>query len=549
MKFFSRNPNRSISQNVITITCSLLIVVFLNNSFFTDLMKAYPLNENLKYLVSLAVGLVLLNIVLIRIFCILPGPKIGIGLILLISTLSAYFMDSYNIIIDQVMLTNIVMTDPGEIYDLLSWRLLVYILIFTAIPCIFLFKIKIKKQLKFTALKNDVLVILACLVSIFLLVFMSSKFYASFFREHKEIRYKVNPAHGIYSAVKLISSKFKSQDHRYEQIGLDAKIPDSDKARDLVILVLGETARSDRFSLNGYGKKTNPLLEKENTVSFTNMFSCGTSTAHSVPCMFGVGGSDKFEHERIESMDNVLDVLSHTHDINILWRDNNSDSKGVALRVKYEDYKSSRTNSVCDDECRDEGMLVGLQSHIDSVKEKDILIVLHQMGSHGPSYYKRYPKQFEKFIPTCKTNELGQCSLEEINNTYDNTILYTDYFLHKVIDLLKVNSDKYETAMFYISDHGESLGENGVYLHSLPNLLAPKEQKHVPAIMWFGGEMKDEINMESLIKSKDKVYTHDYFFNTLLGLFEVETKVYRSEIDILSPYYLRNHEKHKESNL
>ncbi len=546
MIFLSKNIKRSITQNLVIIMSSLLIVAFLNNAFFVDLMNVYPLSENLKYIASIVTGLILLNIIIIRIFCMLVGLKIGVGIILLMSTTSAYFMDSYNIIVDQVMLTNIAMTDLGEIYDLLSWRLLIYILIFTVIPCIFVFKIKIKKQHTLARLKKDVLFILACTSGIFLLVFMSSKFYASFFREHKEIRYKVNPVHGIYSAAKIITSKLKSQNHHFEQIGLDAKIPDSDKARDLVILVLGETARSDRFSLNGYDKKTNPLLEQENIVSFTNMFSCGTSTAYSVPCMFGLGGSDKFEHERVKSMDNVLDVLSHTSDVNILWRDNNSDSKGVALRVKYEDYKSSRTNTICDEECRDEGMLVGLQAHINSVKEKDILIVLHQMGSHGPSYYRRYPKQFEKYVPTCNTNELEQCSFEEINNTYDNTILYTDYFLHKVIQLLKINSDKFETAMFYISDHGESLGENGIYLHSLPNLIAPQEQKHIPAIMWFGGVMKDEINIKSLRKSKDKIYTHDYFFNTLLGLFEVETKVYRKEIDILSPYYLRNHEKHNK---
>ena len=180
MIFLSKNIKRSITQNLVIIMSSLLIVAFLNNAFFVDLMNVYPLSENLKYIASIVTGLILLNIIIIRIFCMLVGLKIGVGIILLMSTTSAYFMDSYNIIVDQVMLTNIAMTDLGEIYDLLSWRLLIYILIFTVIPCIFVFKIKIKKQHTLARLKKDVLFILACTSGIFLLVFMSSKFYASF---------------------------------------------------------------------------------------------------------------------------------------------------------------------------------------------------------------------------------------------------------------------------------------------------------------------------------------------------------------------------------
>lgn len=324
-----------------------------------------------------------------------------------------------------------------------------------------------------------------------------------------------------------------SNNIKVEPMGLDAKVSKEDHARDLVILVLGETARSDRFSINGYNKKTNPLLEKEDVISFKKFYSCGTSTAESLPCMFSNLGHDNYKRSEALAKENILDVLTHSGDIKILWRDNNSDSKGVATRIEYEDFRLSSNNTICDEECRDIGMLNGLQSFVDTTKTKDILIVLHQMGSHGPAYYKRVPKPFDKFKPGCMTNELKNCSLEQINNSYDNTILYTDYFLSEVIKFLKHNSTKFETAMFYVSDHGESLGENGLYLHSLPYFIAPIEQKNVPAIFWISPKLKKEINFSNLKYKSHNTYNHDYIFNTLLGFFEVKTKLYNPKLDLL----------------
>jgi lipid A ethanolaminephosphotransferase len=316
-------------------------------------------------------------------------------------------------------------------------------------------------------------------------------------------------------------------------VGLDAAIPHSDAHRELTTLVIGETVRADRLSLNGYAKKTTPLLEKENVISFTNMHSCGTSTAVSVPCMFSMYTKNEYDDEKGRTVENLLDVLSHAG-IHVLWRDNNSDSKGVALRVQHEDYKSPDINPDCDVECRDDGMLVGLQDYIDTRPEGDILIVLHQMGNHGPAYYKRYPQSFEIFTPVCRTNNLDKCNEEEINNAYDNAILYTDYFLSKVISLLKQNMDQFETAMFYMSDHGESLGESGVYLHGLPYFMAPDTQTHVASVLWFGDNY-DEINIESVKQKADRDFSHDNLFHTVLGLMEVETDVYNKDLDII--YY------------
>ncbi len=341
-----------------------------------------------------------------------------------------------------------------------------------------------------------------------------------------------NPGYFIYSAVKYSTTTLAAKGGQaLTAIGIDAKIPASDVERELFILVIGETARADRFSLNGYERDTNPQLRRANAISFSNFRACGTSTAVSVPCMFSLIGMDRFDTKTGAAQENLLDVLQRAG-VSVLWLDNNSDSKDVALRVPYQSYKSPEVNPVCDPECRDVGMLSALQKHIDAHPKGDIFIVLHQMGNHGPAYFKRYPPEFEKFTPACQSADLSQCSREEIGNAYDNAILYTDFFLGKVIDLLKDNNSKFETALLYVSDHGESLGENGVYLHGLPPSIAPDAQLHVPAIMWLGSGFND-VDFPALRRKRDVRFSHDNLAHTVLGTMEIETAVYRRELDML----------------
>ncbi len=440
-------------------------------------------------------------------------------------------MDSYNIIIDSTMIQNAALTDTNEVTDLLNIKLVAYFLLLGVLPSVLIYKANILYPPLKSGIITKLKFIVILLVVIALQLFIFSKNYASFFREHKQARYYTNPVTYLYSVEKYIKGRLATRNVPVEPIGLDARVPVEDFHRELTILVVGETARADRFSLNGYERKTNPLLEKEDVISFTNMHSCGTSTAVSVPCMFSMYNRDDYDDEKGYSKENLLDVLYHAG-VNVLWRDNNSDSKGVALRVQYEDFKTSQANTQCDIECRDVGMLDGLQEYIDAHTQDDILIVLHQMGNHGPAYYKRYPESFEKFTPVCETNQLEQCSEEQINNAYDNVILYTDYFLSRVIELLKQNSNTFETAMFYVSDHGESLGEKGVYLHGLPGFLAPEEQTHVATILWFGDNY-DEIDTELVRLKANRDYSHDNIFHTVLGLMEVNTDLYNRDLDII----------------
>ena len=519
-------------QRLIALAAAFL-VVFYNQTFFRKVFDVYGLAEpNIYFVCSLAVFLFAAIVALLTLVSSKYTTKPILAVILVLAALASYFMDSYGAIIDESMLQNAIETDTAEVMDLFSLRFLLYFILLGLIPAILV----LKAPMAYPSLRRGVIgksiTIAMSLVIIGAVMLAFGDSYASFIREHKQIRYYTNPLAFIYATIKYAKG-FAANDEplSLQTIGEDAAIPLTDIDRELVVMVVGETARADRFSLNGYSRITNPLLEKENVVSFGDFYSCGTSTSISVPCMFSNLGRDDYTKSKASGTENALDVLKHAG-VNILWRDNNSSSKGVADRVTYEDFKSSKTNPDCDAECRDAGMLSGLQDYIDSTKSGDILIVLHQMGNHGPAYYKRYPKSFEIFKPTCNTNQLESCSAEEINNSYDNVILYTDYFLSEVIRLLKANAAAFEPALLYVSDHGESLGDNGLYLHGLPYPLAPDEQKHVAALMWFGDSF--HIDVAAIRKKATQRFTHGNIFHTLLGIMEVETRVYDQTKDILS---------------
>lgn len=524
------------SQYQIIAVSALLFVIFYNFSFFKNVFEAYDVRSNILPIISVFVVFSSFLILLFSLFSSKFTTKPILIITFLASSFASYFMDSYNAIIDDDMLRNTMQTDIHESLDLLSLKLLFYVILLGIIPAIFIFKAKINYDNFKKELVKKLKIITICLVVILINIFAFSKFYTSFFREHKPLRYYSNPTYWIYSIGHFIS-KSNVGSIILEPTGEDAKLikfSEHEDKKELIIMVVGEATRADRFSLNGYKRKTNPLLEKEKgIINFSNMHSCGTSTAISVPCMFSILDKDDYSYKKGLSKENALDVLNHTGEISILWRDNNSDSKGVATRVEYENFKTSKTNTICDEECRDEGMLVGLDEYIKKNKGKDILIILHQMGNHGPAYFKRYTKEFEKFTPTCKTNQLEDCTQEEISNAYDNAILHTDYFLSQTINFLKKYSNSHETAMFYISDHGESLGENGLYLHGLPNLIAPESQTHVASLIWIGS-IDEDIDAKKLALKQNSKLSQDNVFHTLLGFFEVESKVYDKNMDILN---------------
>ena len=276
------------------------------------------------------------------------------------------------------------------------------------------------------------------------------------------------------------------------------------------------------------------MLKAENPIVFKNVASCGTATAVSVPCMFSNMNRDDFNVNDAKFTQNVLDIaLSAGYSVS--WLENNSGCKGVCNRIPTEDLRASDDPKWCKGGyCYDEILLDGLDEKLQNLKYNSV-IVLHMMGSHGPSYFERYPDKFKKFQPTCDTADLQDCTREQIVNTYDNTILYTDYVVANVIEKLKAYP-QYQSAMLYISDHGESLGENNIYLHGLPYKIAPDYQKQVPMILWLSDKMAEsnKINVDILRqKAETSEYSHDNFFHTLIGLTDIKTTVYKRDMDLM----------------
>ncbi len=523
-----------LSSNSLILAVAAFVTAFGNFAFASAVLRAYPpAPDNAFALLSLVIVFGGCTLLLLGTICFGRATKPVLAVILLLSSLAACFMDSYGIIISDDMLRNVAQTNPAEALELFNPKLLAYVLLLGVLPALAVMRVPLHRngwraegwaRLK---LLGATLALVAGTVMLF------GGFYASFFREHKELRQHANPTYFVYSALRFAGENLKSADPiPFSTVAADARIPASDVSRELVIMVVGETARADHFSLNGYARDTNPQLSRRNVISFTDFRACGTSTAVSVPCMFLLGG-DHNDASAIRTQENLLDVLARSK-VNVLWLDNNSDSKGVASRAEYRDYKSAAANPVCDTECRDIGMLAGLQSYIDAHPTGDILIVLHQMGNHGPAYYRRYPPEFEKFGPVCRSSDLSRCSREEIVNGYDNAILYTDHFLAKAIDFLEQHDNRFETALFYVGDHGESLGENGIYLHGMPKAIAPDAQLKVPAVMWFGRNFH-AVALPELRAKRAMRFSHNNVFHTMLGFFEIGSLAYRADMDILNP--------------
>ncbi|MDR2875926.1 MAG: phosphoethanolamine--lipid A transferase [Methylobacillus sp.] len=518
----------------IALIAALFLMLTGNVKLFERLLDTYPLTlANTPFLLSLTLFFTLGTML----FLVLVTPgRVGrwiLIFLLVASAQTAYYMDHFASVIDSVMLENVLATDIHEATGLMSWSLAWRTVVFGLIPAWLVWRYWPKSE----SLWREIVARLGlAMMLIAALVLVAAPFtagYASFIREHKMVRRYANPTFFVSSIFSLIGEKL----HRPYTGPLLSTAPDAhllnpDRKKNLVIVVVGETARADRFSLNGYARPTNPLLaQEENAVSMTAVTSCGTSTNYSVPCMFSVLGRKHFSIKKAEQMENALDVLARLG-VQILWRDNNSDSKGVATRVPYQNFKTSTHNPVCTEmECRDIGLLDKLDDYVASKKGQDMLIVLHQRGNHGPEYYLRYPKEFERFTPTCKDRDLRMCSQEEIDNAYDNAVLYTDYFLSEVIKFLKKHDDEYGTAMLYVSDHGESLGEYGIYLHATPYEFAPKEQTHVPGIIWLGTNFG--YSAEQLKPLRDTPVSQDDMFCALLAGFEVGTKTCEGARNIL----------------
>lgn len=464
------------------------------------------------------------------------------ALLLITSAILSYFGQELGVIFDVDMVRNIVENikdgNQHEAFELLSTPLLKYVFLFGILPAIAVALTKITYKPVFKEIGWRIVSVILLLVMIASLLLANFKFTTYFSRENRDLRVYITPLYAIDSIKGFVRRELDKNKAPLKIIGTDARQISQGINRRIGIMVVGETARWDHFSLNGYARETNPKLKKLDIINYTKTSSCGTSTAYSVPCMFSFLNADDYSPSKAATQTNVLDVLKKAG-VDVFWIDNNSSCKGVCDRIGEINIRNTPnpdSTFYTNGELFDEELMIQVDKLLaNNTSSSDILIVLHTLGSHGPKYYKRYPDKFSLFKPACKKSTPQECSDKQIINTYDNTILYTDHVLSQLIDYLKSKQDDKDSFLIYASDHGESLGENGVYLHGLPNFLAPEAQTHVPMLSWFSESFikNEKLDIASMKALQNKDVSHDYLSHTLLNAFDVKTMIYKPDYNLI----------------
>lgn len=508
--------------------------LFCNGAFFRAVSGTGALHGHWATAVSLVAMLGSLNVLLLCLLLNRWTAKPLLIVLLLVTSVATHFMSQYTVYLDADMIRNILHTDGKESGELVSAGMLPSLLSLGVLPSLMVWRVRLRhRALGRAVMVRGAWVLLAALVA-------SGAALASFqnlsalMRNHRELRHLVTPGNYLVSLGRVLADDQAGKHRPRTPLGVQARVvgrPAGARPR-LLVLVVGETVRAQNWGLNGYARQTTPELSRLAPVNFTQVSSCGSATEVSVPCMFSPWGRANYDKDRTRHSQSLLHVLEHAG-IHTLWRDNQTGCKGVCDGLAFESFEHATKPAVCDAEgCLDEVMLAGLMDEVDR-RRGDTVVVLHQLGNHGPSYYKRYPARLRRFLPACETSELGDCSREQIVNAYDNAVLHTDEFLASTIRLLAAQTDR-DTALVYVSDHGESLGENGLYLHGVPYAIAPDTQTRVPMVMWLssGFAASRGVDMECLRREATAPASHDNLFHSVLGLMQVGTPEYEPKLDL-----------------
>ena len=535
MKFLDKIKNLTLTTNQLLFFTCCYIALILNLPFLTKATNAITALDhyNILFLISLPIFLLSLTVLVQGLFAFRWLTKPLLITTVIISSLIFYGTITYGIVFDYTMVQNTVETDSAEALSYLNVYASLFFLLFGVLPAFLIYKVKLTykpfirellSRLKAISLSFGVVLLIAS-------VFYSN--YASVGRNNRDLLGYVTPYKMIDASYKFVRNHYFYPPLKFKVLDTLPTIVRDNSRKHVTVMVLGETARAQSFSLNGYAKPTNINTEKQGVISFTDVSSCGTATAVSVPCMFSRLNKKNYNKRNATAQQNAIDLINLAG-ADVLWISNNNGScKGVCTRVKTIQVDTDKSNPLCDGEyCFDEALLAPLKQKLNSLTHENTLIVLHMIGSHGPTYFKRYPSDKNVFTPDCQRSDIQNCSPEQLLNSYDNTIAYTDFVLSKVINELSIldNKDNIESSMLYISDHGESLGESGVYLHGLPYAFAPEQQTHVPMIFWTDNAQADFDTACLRDLSKSSI-SHDNIFDTLLSIMSVKSKAYHIEND------------------
>ncbi len=525
---------------VFALGLSLYCSIFLNGALWRALNESQgevPLLQRVTLSLCIGAGVTAFQLALISLLMWGRSVK-AIALVLLALAASAdHFSVDYKTIFDSSMMRNILSTNPQEAGELLTVTSLGAIALAMAPPAIALFFFRIPRLPFRQIVWAKAVVVLLSIGVVALCLGLQFKNIASIVRNQREIRHLVFPTAPMLSLIRVIGEGTAEASTQREMLDPSAyrNVPMSVSPL-LTVVVVGETVRAQNWGLSDYQRNTTPRLaglSKEELFNFLYATSCGSKTEVSVPCMFsGIGRSD-YDVKRIRRYESILPLLQRVG-VNVTWIDNQSGCKGVCDGVpshKPHSLLSGRDST----ELLDDVLLDALKKTISS-PARDQLIVLHMMGNHGPAYYKRYSEKFRRHVPECRDQNLANCSTEAIKNAYDNAIVSTDSLLADMIGHLSGISDR-AVSLIYVSDHGESLGENGFYLHGLPTFAAPHEQTRVPFVFWVPRLTQEQLSLTpACLAGRAKNPTeHDLLAHSLLGAYGVKTSIYRQRWNFFAP--------------
>lgn len=526
--------------NGFNLIAALFFALVMNALFLLRAWEMIPYDHFHDYLFAASIPLVLAS-AFYFLFSLAAWPYLRKPLLIalvLVSAAANYFMHSFGTVIDTNMIQNVFESDPQEAGALISSRYLLWMLLMGMVPVVLICGVRINSGARWWwNLLQRLTGALGAILLILLMAALFYKDYASLIRNNKNLIKMITPANVVSGTGHYVDQRYLQGSQELVKIGEDAHkgpLISAATKKTLVVLVVGETARAENFSLGGYARDTNPQLKKQQVIYYPNASSCGTETAISVPCMFSNMPRVHYDANLAHHQEGVLDILAHAG-VSVLWRENDGGCKGACDRVPHTDMTQWNLPQYCHDGfCQDDVLLHRLDNYVDSL-HNDGIIVLHQMGSHGPAYYQRYPAEFRRFTPTCDSKQIQDCDHQALVNTYDNSLLYTDDMLSRTINKLKGLSDRFNVALVYLSDHGESLGERGMYLHGAPYMFAPSQQTHIPLLMWMSTEYAaaNHINEACLRQqAADAKVSQDNLFHTLLGMFNIQTQQYQPQLDM-----------------
>ncbi len=529
----------NLSSNQIVLAFSVFALAVFNSHYWQYMAAHAPFGEGHNWLLWLTMPFFLLACLnfLIQLTFWPYVHKVWIPLLLVLGAGASYAVMTQNIYFNADMIQNIIQTNPGEAKSWLAPRFVGWVLLTGVLPAaLYLWLVRVRYAKRWYQEIGWRLASMAASVLVVALVAATAYGnYASFFRNNKGINHQITPVNFIGASIKTAYNVYDAN-RPLVQIGLDAKRTSAQGERKKVfILVVGETTRAENWGLNGYARQTTPQLAAlgSEVINFPQVSSCGTATAISVPCLFSRMNRGDYNGNRAAHEEGLMDILQRA-DIYTSWRENDGGCKGACDRIKHVNVHDWAPKNECVSEgCWDIHLLTGLQREIDAMPG-DGVIVLHTMGSHGPAYFERYPQAFKQFTPTCDTNQIQQCERQAVINTYDNTVLYIDHVLAQTIKLLQ-NDTQVDSALWYFSDHGESLGENGMYLHAAPYMVAPSQQTHISMVFWAspGFYQNSGLNQTCLRDhAGQQTYSHDNVFHSMLGIMGVGTEEYQADLDL-----------------